>query len=453
MRMQAASVGAEQPSSMNAHALLQHQVFLQQQLERTQQLLVHALAAPTNGPAGGWPQQQQQQQQQPQLLPAQIKQQQQQILQIQREHQRAQAPLVRPQPNLIIPSLPPSAPSAAQASSLMPLVAPSAADNPRFAPTHAIPQNLALNSPINLQPKRLDELKVPTLGRLTTQNLKRSEADTGSSEPLANLLASEAKPPLLARTDSASSSNLDSSGYYSGAGGAKSATSSNSRGVCNTPGPSCSSSPSGAAAAGRRRAACSSAAGASSAAVPAGLDNHSTADTTFTKDSRLSEASAATLDGVPARSERPCGHNAWDNVRAAKGKITLRCRKCQLQWRAPAELARHEARCEAFADGKCDLGDHCEKMHLHYRKQCLEERLSQHGKSVLKRVKPQNLVLDPHTVMTLLTQIDEFSTQEENQPEEDMANLRVAPCGNFNDASPSAAQDATAHWLNPRGEN
>eukprot|EP01064_Diplonema_japonicum_P038330 TRINITY_DN9239_c0_g2_i1.p1 TRINITY_DN9239_c0_g2~~TRINITY_DN9239_c0_g2_i1.p1 ORF type:complete len:272 (+),score=81.05 TRINITY_DN9239_c0_g2_i1:87-902(+) len=86
--------------------------------------------------------------------------------------------------------------------------------------------------------------------------------------------------------------------------------------------------------------------------------------------------------------ERPCSHNSWDNVRVVRKKMTLRCRVCQEQWRAQVEIIWKQWKCEHFAqDGKCPNGDNCQKLHLHYRKQGLEERISAHGPTVLKYVR------------------------------------------------------------------
>eukprot|EP01061_Rhynchopus_euleeides_P015573 TRINITY_DN26532_c0_g1_i1.p1 TRINITY_DN26532_c0_g1~~TRINITY_DN26532_c0_g1_i1.p1 ORF type:complete len:297 (+),score=69.31 TRINITY_DN26532_c0_g1_i1:435-1325(+) len=90
--------------------------------------------------------------------------------------------------------------------------------------------------------------------------------------------------------------------------------------------------------------------------------------------------------GMP--SERPCSHNSWDNVRVVRKKMTLRCRICQQQWRAQVELIWKQWKCESFAQhGRCPDGDACPRLHLHYRKQGLDERLNLHGSGVLKNLK------------------------------------------------------------------
>ena len=83
-----------------------------------------------------------------------------------------------------------------------------------------------------------------------------------------------------------------------------------------------------------------------------------------------------------------CCHNNWDNVRVEAGMITLRCRECQCQYRSRVESVFGESKCESFAkpDG-CALGDQCTKIHIHFRKQSLKERVEGHGVSVLDRVK------------------------------------------------------------------
>ncbi|KAJ9466655.1 hypothetical protein DIPPA_17647 [Diplonema papillatum] len=82
--------------------------------------------------------------------------------------------------------------------------------------------------------------------------------------------------------------------------------------------------------------------------------------------------------------QKCCTHNEWDNVRVLKGSMTLRCRICQKQWRAKTEIAWGVLRCPEFlAGGTCSSGDACGKLHIHYRKQSLHDRVEKHGELVL----------------------------------------------------------------------
>eukprot|EP00755_Sulcionema_specki_P037885 Sspe_Gene.109821::Locus_90011_Transcript_1_1_Confidence_1.000_Length_928::g.109821::m.109821 len=66
---------------------------------------------------------------------------------------------------------------------------------------------------------------------------------------------------------------------------------------------------------------------------------------------------------------RPCPHNAWDNLRARRGVVTLRCRKCQCQWRTPSHTTR---RCPLFDIGKC-ANEQCPKLHVFRSKKTSED--------------------------------------------------------------------------------
>eukprot|EP01060_Flectonema_neradi_P008079 TRINITY_DN15769_c0_g2_i1.p1 TRINITY_DN15769_c0_g2~~TRINITY_DN15769_c0_g2_i1.p1 ORF type:complete len:338 (+),score=61.45 TRINITY_DN15769_c0_g2_i1:79-1014(+) len=84
---------------------------------------------------------------------------------------------------------------------------------------------------------------------------------------------------------------------------------------------------------------------------------------------------------------RSCEHNSWDNVRVGKGNkmMTLRCRVCQSQWRAHVDDVWENLRCEAFtADAKCPKGDSCPKVHLHFRKEGLKQRMERFGTEIFR---------------------------------------------------------------------
>eukprot|EP01064_Diplonema_japonicum_P026743 TRINITY_DN3826_c0_g1_i1.p1 TRINITY_DN3826_c0_g1~~TRINITY_DN3826_c0_g1_i1.p1 ORF type:complete len:151 (+),score=8.87 TRINITY_DN3826_c0_g1_i1:51-455(+) len=80
---------------------------------------------------------------------------------------------------------------------------------------------------------------------------------------------------------------------------------------------------------------------------------------------------------------RCCEHNLWDNVRVCKGRMTLRCRTCQKQWRVPVEMVWHGLRCASFDSGVCLTGDSCGKLHVFHRKVSLEERIKVHGPELI----------------------------------------------------------------------
>eukprot|EP01064_Diplonema_japonicum_P020694 TRINITY_DN30280_c0_g1_i1.p1 TRINITY_DN30280_c0_g1~~TRINITY_DN30280_c0_g1_i1.p1 ORF type:complete len:211 (+),score=31.78 TRINITY_DN30280_c0_g1_i1:72-704(+) len=96
-----------------------------------------------------------------------------------------------------------------------------------------------------------------------------------------------------------------------------------------------------------------------------------------------------------AMRRRTCAHNAWDNVRVSKGLMTLRCRECQRQWRADVELVWGGLKCLDFGGEEgCAEGDSCSKLHIHHRKLSLEDRVKQHGCSVLQQVKASRITRD-----------------------------------------------------------
>eukprot|EP01059_Diplonema_ambulator_P012085 TRINITY_DN2222_c1_g1_i1.p1 TRINITY_DN2222_c1_g1~~TRINITY_DN2222_c1_g1_i1.p1 ORF type:complete len:181 (+),score=38.39 TRINITY_DN2222_c1_g1_i1:40-582(+) len=98
-------------------------------------------------------------------------------------------------------------------------------------------------------------------------------------------------------------------------------------------------------------------------------------------DSTASESADGIEKFVPC-----CEHNNWDNVRVSKRMMTLRCRVCQGQWRAPVEAVWSKLRCPAYVRGCCNV-DSCTLLHLNYRKQSLEARFKVHGESVIEHVR------------------------------------------------------------------
>ena len=92
------------------------------------------------------------------------------------------------------------------------------------------------------------------------------------------------------------------------------------------------------------------------------------------------DASAPVQAAAPVR---PCDHNTWDNVRARKGAVTLRCRTCQSQWRVLLQSVR---RCPHFDTGRCNKAGQCAKLHVFRSKQSLNQRVQSFGDQVLNRV-------------------------------------------------------------------
>eukprot|EP01059_Diplonema_ambulator_P006004 TRINITY_DN1578_c0_g1_i3.p1 TRINITY_DN1578_c0_g1~~TRINITY_DN1578_c0_g1_i3.p1 ORF type:complete len:219 (+),score=32.52 TRINITY_DN1578_c0_g1_i3:62-658(+) len=93
-----------------------------------------------------------------------------------------------------------------------------------------------------------------------------------------------------------------------------------------------------------------------------------------------------TADALLKEAKPCCEHNNWDNVRVSKRVMTLRCRVCQKQWRAPVEAVWNTLKCAEYQEeGSCVEG--CRKLHINYRKQNLEARFQIHGESVIDQVR------------------------------------------------------------------
>eukprot|EP00754_Rhynchopus_humris_P021996 Rhum_TRINITY_DN14767_c20_g1::Rhum_TRINITY_DN14767_c20_g1_i1::g.116949::m.116949 len=58
----------------------------------------------------------------------------------------------------------------------------------------------------------------------------------------------------------------------------------------------------------------------------------------------------------------PCTHNKWDNLRAKRDSVTLRCRVCHSQWKTGA--LRHQ-KCRFFTKDNCPQGDACTHVHVY----------------------------------------------------------------------------------------
>eukprot|EP01064_Diplonema_japonicum_P027109 TRINITY_DN388_c0_g3_i2.p1 TRINITY_DN388_c0_g3~~TRINITY_DN388_c0_g3_i2.p1 ORF type:complete len:205 (+),score=54.03 TRINITY_DN388_c0_g3_i2:93-617(+) len=73
-----------------------------------------------------------------------------------------------------------------------------------------------------------------------------------------------------------------------------------------------------------------------------------------------------------------CEHNDWDNVRVVRGLMTLRCRVCEGQWRAPVGIIWEVMYCKFFRTKEgCKKGDACWRLHINSRKLSLCTREKQ----------------------------------------------------------------------------
>ena len=57
----------------------------------------------------------------------------------------------------------------------------------------------------------------------------------------------------------------------------------------------------------------------------------------------------------------PCNHNVWDNLRTKREVVSLRCRVCSSQWKAPLDYLR-ERKCQHFVK-TCPI-EGCTRMHI-----------------------------------------------------------------------------------------
>eukprot|EP01064_Diplonema_japonicum_P030664 TRINITY_DN5275_c2_g1_i1.p1 TRINITY_DN5275_c2_g1~~TRINITY_DN5275_c2_g1_i1.p1 ORF type:complete len:150 (+),score=17.14 TRINITY_DN5275_c2_g1_i1:23-451(+) len=73
----------------------------------------------------------------------------------------------------------------------------------------------------------------------------------------------------------------------------------------------------------------------------------------------------------------PCLHNSWDNVRAKKTSVTLRCRECSAKWKTSNSLI---VRCKSFTLGHCNFS-HCSRVHVHKFKHSVEKRKNEQRSS------------------------------------------------------------------------
>ena len=58
----------------------------------------------------------------------------------------------------------------------------------------------------------------------------------------------------------------------------------------------------------------------------------------------------------------PCKHNQWDNLRAKKDQVSLRCRLCSVEWKS---RTLRERKCPDFNKGTCPQGEMCELIHVY----------------------------------------------------------------------------------------
>eukprot|EP01060_Flectonema_neradi_P004398 TRINITY_DN1282_c6_g1_i1.p1 TRINITY_DN1282_c6_g1~~TRINITY_DN1282_c6_g1_i1.p1 ORF type:complete len:151 (+),score=28.07 TRINITY_DN1282_c6_g1_i1:58-510(+) len=72
----------------------------------------------------------------------------------------------------------------------------------------------------------------------------------------------------------------------------------------------------------------------------------------------------------------PCSHNTWDNVRAKKECLTLRCRICSAQWKTITTTLR---RCRNFPTGNCN-DSNCPYTHIYRFKFSTQKRNTRQGR-------------------------------------------------------------------------
>lgn len=58
----------------------------------------------------------------------------------------------------------------------------------------------------------------------------------------------------------------------------------------------------------------------------------------------------------------PCCHNRWDNLRAKKNSVTLRCRECHQAWKTTTLKSN---KCPYFTKDNCPEGAACTKIHVY----------------------------------------------------------------------------------------
>eukprot|EP01064_Diplonema_japonicum_P030804 TRINITY_DN5321_c0_g1_i1.p1 TRINITY_DN5321_c0_g1~~TRINITY_DN5321_c0_g1_i1.p1 ORF type:complete len:235 (+),score=33.50 TRINITY_DN5321_c0_g1_i1:61-765(+) len=111
-----------------------------------------------------------------------------------------------------------------------------------------------------------------------------------------------------------------------------------------------------------------------------------------------------------------CDHNDWDNVRVAKGLMTLRCRACQKQWRAAVDMVWGRLKCANFGSEEGCSDKPCSKLHIHNRKLSLEARVRQHGGGILSQISTTRVTKDTlEKIKKLEVQITTSSEAEEVQ--------------------------------------
>ena len=58
----------------------------------------------------------------------------------------------------------------------------------------------------------------------------------------------------------------------------------------------------------------------------------------------------------------PCCHNRWDNLRAKKNSVTLRCRECHQAWKTTTLKSN---KCPYFTKDNCPEGAACTQIHVY----------------------------------------------------------------------------------------
>ena len=105
------------------------------------------------------------------------------------------------------------------------------------------------------------------------------------------------------------------------------------------------------------------------------------------QDSSSEDVSSESAEGTeePAAEKRkylpcPCSHNTWDNVRAKKECLTLRCRICSAQWKTITTTLR---RCRNFPTGNCN-DPCCPYTHIYRFKFSTQKRNTRQGRRAVR---------------------------------------------------------------------
>eukprot|EP01060_Flectonema_neradi_P005724 TRINITY_DN1382_c5_g1_i6.p1 TRINITY_DN1382_c5_g1~~TRINITY_DN1382_c5_g1_i6.p1 ORF type:complete len:306 (+),score=77.30 TRINITY_DN1382_c5_g1_i6:60-920(+) len=123
--------------------------------------------------------------------------------------------------------------------------------------------------------------------------------------------------------------------------------------------------------------------------------------------------------------KKKCSHNNWDNVRAEKQFITLRCRECQRQHRVG--LTGADWKCQSFGTAEGCQDSACTKYHVNYKKQSLEERAKIHGLRVVNYVRLGKVEDDVHKKVCYLKKMLSAPSDAEAVDDDDCESMPSLP--------------------------